>query len=63
MAAITLIPHQAGHIRGWLETALAVLREMLDAFVRYRVRLAASQAEHVQPRKLRGTSSPLINGR
>jgi hypothetical protein len=63
MAAITLIAHQAGRIRGWLETALAVLQEMLDAFVSYRARLAVSQAEHVHPRQLLGASSLLISGR
>ena len=62
MAAITFnTAHEAEHIRGRLETVLIVLREKLDAFVSYRMRLAASEAEHVRPRQLRGTSSPSIN--
>ena len=54
MAAITFnTAHQAEHIRQRLETALAALREMLDAFVSDRMRQAAAEAEHVRPRQLR----------
>jgi hypothetical protein len=62
MAAITFTTvHQAEHIQGRLKTVLTVLREMLDAFVSYRMRLAAAEAEHVCTRQLRGTSSQSIN--
>jgi hypothetical protein len=47
MAAITLdTAHQAG---ARFDAVLTALREMLDAFVSYRMRLAAAQAEHVRP--------------
>lgn len=50
MAAITFnTAHRAGKIRERLDTALAVLRETLDAFVSYRMRLAAAEAEHARP--------------
>jgi len=50
MAAMTFnAAHQAQHVRGQLETAFAGLREMLDAFVSYRMRLAAAAAEHDRP--------------
>jgi hypothetical protein len=50
MAAINFdTAHQAG---GRFEAALAALRATLDAFVSYRMRLAAAQAEHARPRRL-----------
>ena len=59
MAAITFNPvHRAEHIRGRLKTVLAVLREMLDAFVSNRMRRAAAEAGHARPRQHLGTSSP-----
>ena len=62
MTAITFnTAHQAEHIRQRLETALAALREMLDAFVSYRMRKAAAEAEHVRLRLLQGTRSQSIN--
>jgi hypothetical protein len=45
-----------------LKTVLTLLRRMLDAFVSYRMRLAASEAEHAHPRQLRITSSQPKNG-
>ena len=61
MAAITLdTAHRAA---GQFEAVLAGLHEMLDAFVSYRMRLAAAQAEYVRPRSIRNTSSSLISGR
>ncbi len=45
-----------------LKTVLTLLRRMLDAFVSYRMRLAASEAEHARPRLLRITSSQPKNG-
>ena len=52
MAAITFTAaDQAEHVRGSIETALTGLREMLDAFVGYRIRLAAAAAEHARPRQ------------
>jgi hypothetical protein len=44
--------HQAEQIRQRLETALAVLREMLDAFVSHRMQKAAAEAEHAGSRRL-----------
>ena len=59
MAAITFnSAHRAEHIGGRLKPALTVLREMLDAYVSHRIRLAALEAEHVRPRQPPGTSSP-----
>jgi hypothetical protein len=49
MAAMTFdTAHQAG---GRFETVLTALREMLDVFVSYRMRLAAAEVEHVRPRR------------
>jgi hypothetical protein len=62
MAPITFnAAHQKEHIREQLETALAVLREMLDGFVSYRMRLVVSEAENVGPRQRPGASSPSVN--
>jgi hypothetical protein len=62
MTAITFnTAHQAEHIRQRLETALAALREMLDAFVSYRMRKAAAEAEHARSRLLQSTRSQSIN--
>jgi hypothetical protein len=62
MAAITFnAVYQAEHIRGRLKTVLAVLREMLDAFVSNRMRRAAAEAGHARPRQHLGTSSPSID--
>ena len=58
MAAITFnTVHQKAHIREQLKTVLTVLREMLDAFVSYRMRRAAAEAELVRPRRPQGTQS------
>jgi hypothetical protein len=59
MAAITLnTAHRAKHIGGRLEPGLTIVREMLDAFVSHRMRLAALEAERFRPRQHPGTSSP-----
>jgi hypothetical protein len=49
-------------VREPLEPARSVLREMLDAFVSYRMRSAASAAEHIPQRRLRAPS-PSIKAR
>lgn len=55
MAAITFdAAHQAG---GRFEAVLIALRQMLDAFVSYQLRLAAGQAERVRPRRPQDTMS------
>ena len=62
MTAITLnTAHQAEHIRQGLGTVLAVLREMLDAFVSNRMRKAAAEAEHARSRRLQNVHTSLIN--
>jgi hypothetical protein len=59
MAAITFnSAHRAQHIGRRLKPALTVLRQMLDAYVSHRMRLAASEAEHIRPRQPPGASSP-----
>jgi hypothetical protein len=65
MAAITFnTVHQAEHLREQLKSVLAVFREMFDAFVSYRMRRAAMEAEHVRPRQPPlGTSSPPTKAR
>jgi hypothetical protein len=45
--------HRADHARGRLRPVLAALHETLDRFVSYRMRLAAAEAEHVCPRRVR----------
>jgi hypothetical protein len=63
MAAIAFnAAHQAEQVGERLTTVLTLLRGMLDAFVSYRMRLAASEAEHARPRQLRITSSQPNNG-
>lgn len=58
MATITFnTAHQAGQVRQRRQTAFAFLREMLDAFVSYRMRLAAAEAEHARRPQLQRTSS------
>jgi len=54
--------HQAEQAGERLKTGLTLLRRMLDAFVSYRMRLAASEAEHPRPRQLRIKSSQPKNG-
>lgn len=52
MAAITFnTANQKQHLRAQLDTILAALREMLDAFVSNRIRRAAAEAEHARPRQ------------
>jgi hypothetical protein len=56
--------HRAEPVRGGrLKTVLTVLRETADAIVSSRMRLAASEAEHVRPRQPRGRSAPLKNAK
>ena len=63
MAAIAFNgAHQAEQAGERLKTVLTLLRRMLDAFVSYRMRLAASEAEHARPRQLRITSSQAKDG-
>jgi len=62
MAAITLSAvHQVEQVREQLKTALAAFRTMLDAFVSYRMRRAAADAEHARSRQSLGTSSPFMS--
>ena len=61
MTAITLnTAHQAEHIRQTLGSVLAVLREMLDAFVSNRMRKAAAEAEHAHSLRQRGVHTSSI---
>ena len=63
MAAIAFsVAHQAEQVGERLTTVLTLLRRMLNAFVSYRMRLAASEAEHARPQQLRITSSQPNNG-
>ncbi len=62
MAAITFkATHQAVQVGERLTTVLT-RRRMLDTFVSYRMRVAASEAEHARPRQLRISSSQPSNG-
>jgi hypothetical protein len=62
MAAIVFnAAHRKEHIWEQLKTVLTAFREMLDAFVSNRMRLAAAEARQVRPRQRPGTSSPSIN--
>ena len=62
MAGITFnTAHRAAQIRGRLETALAAVRKMLDAFVGYRMRLVASDAGHAGTRRRQDTPSDSKN--
>ena len=55
MAAITFnTTHQKQHVREQLKTVLAVLHEMLDAFVSNRMQRAAAEAGYARPRQLQG---------
>ena len=61
MSAITLnTAHQAERFGQKLETILAVLREMLDAFVSNRMRKAAAEAEHAHSLRQRGVHTSSI---
>jgi hypothetical protein len=63
MAAIAFnAAHQAAQAGKRLKTVLTLLRRMLHAFVSYRMRLAAAEAEQARPRQLRITSSQPKNG-
>jgi hypothetical protein len=58
MAGITFnTAHRAAQIRDRLETALAAVRKMLDAFVGYRMRLVASDVGHARTRRRQDTPS------
>jgi|GraSoi_2013_40cm_1033754.scaffolds.fasta_scaffold42418_2 hypothetical protein len=61
MAAITFKAGHQSERHPWekFKTLLTAFREQLDAFVSYRMRLAASEAEHVRPRQ----GSPSVNTR
>jgi len=59
MAAITFSTDTAHS--GRVEAVLVALRELVDAFVSYRIRLAASEAENARPRLI--ASSPSRNAR
>lgn len=59
MAAITFnTTHQPENVWGRLQIVGASLREMLDAFVSFRMRLAVEAAEQARPRLVRKTPSP-----
>jgi hypothetical protein len=59
MATITFnTAHQAEHVWERLQIVGERMREMIDAFVSYRVRLAAAAAEQARPRQVRNTPSP-----
>lgn len=61
MAAITFnTALQVEQLRDRLQTVFARLCEMLDAFVSYRMRLAAAAAEHARPRQVHDRPSPSI---
>jgi hypothetical protein len=61
MAAITLnTAHQADRFGQKLETVLAVVREMLDAFVSNRMRKVAAEAEYARSRRLLDVHTPSI---
>jgi hypothetical protein len=62
MAAIIFnAAHRKEYIWEQLKTVLTACREMLDAFVSNRMRLAAAEARQVRPRQRPGTSLPSIN--
>lgn len=61
MAAITFnAAHQVGHVRQRLESVFTILRETLDAFVSYRMRLTAAAAEHARPAAAPGRAVPAV---
>ncbi len=58
MAAITFnAAHQQQHVREQLKTVLAVLHEMLDAFVSNRMQRAAAEAGYARPRQFQGPAA------
>jgi hypothetical protein len=58
MAAITFdATHQKQHVREQLKTVLAVLPDMLDAFVSNRMQRAAAEAGYAHPRQLQGDAA------
>jgi hypothetical protein len=61
MAAITFnTAHQKDQVRKQLETVLAVLHEMLDAFVSSRMQRATAEAGYARSRQLqRPAAQPL----
>jgi hypothetical protein len=62
MAATTFnAPHWKGHVREQLGSVLHAFREMLDAFVSNRIRRAAAEAEHLNPRPSQDTQTQSIN--
>jgi hypothetical protein len=60
MTAITFFntAHQAERFGQKLETVLAVVREMLDAFVSNSMRKAAAEAEYTRSRRLSDVHKP-----
>ena len=62
MAAITFnATHQQQHVREHLKTVLAVLHEMLDAFVSNRMQRAAAEAGYARPRQLQGPAAQRLD--
>ncbi len=55
--------HQADSIRNRFRARFTLLREMLDAFVSYRMRVAAAEAEHVRSRQTPNAQLPSTNVR
>jgi hypothetical protein len=55
--------HQEETIRSRFGARFALLREMLDAFVSYRMREAAAEAEHVRSRQTPNAQLPSTNVR
>jgi len=49
------------HVREQLDTVLNAFREILDTFVSNRMRRAAAEAEHVDPRRPPGKPRQSIN--
>jgi hypothetical protein len=58
MAAITFnATHQQQQVREQFKTVVAILREMLDAFVSNRMQRAAAEAGYARPRQLQGPAA------
>ena len=58
MAAITFnATHRQQHVREQLKTVLAVLHEMLDAFVSNRMQRATAEAGYARPGQLQGPAA------
>jgi hypothetical protein len=55
--------HREESVRRRFGAKLNLLSEMLNAFVSYRIRLAAAEAEHVCPRQTAKAPSPSTNAR